>query len=338
MNRNERINGIIREYAENLSAQRARNDAALAAVRGDAEFAAIESALNALYIERARLSVPDKSVPYGSVPDESVPDESVAAIDVRIGAAERAYAGYLSARGIATELTYKCPRCRDSGWTGKTLCTCVRQRLHDELLRDSGALPPGDFADADMSVFPEAERRNKQKLYDIFREYCAKFPDTAYRNIILSGGVGVGKSYLVSCAANEILKKGETVQFLSALAFNGQMLKYHLAPVDEKDAYIAPLLETALLIIDDLGSEPILKNVTVEYLYLVMNERLVNKKHTVITTNLHAGEFLSRYGERFMSRALDRKSTFLAEMTGADLRWLGRKADAVKEKADGSNG
>ncbi|MDR1094509.1 MAG: ATP-binding protein [Clostridiales bacterium] len=152
------------------------------------------------------------------------------------------------------------------------------------------------------------------------RDYCKKFPNAQYRNVFITGSVGSGKSHLISCMANEVLKKSETVQFLTSFAFGNQMLKANFAPIDERESLISPLLETDLLILDDLGAEPVLNNITIEYLYLVLNERLIIGKNTVLTTNLSPADFLARYGSRVFSRAMDKKSTYIAYMDGPDLR------------------
>ena len=74
--------------------------------------------------------------------------------------------------------------------------------------------------------------------------------------------------------------------------------------------------------IDDLGTEPVLKNVTLEYLYLILNERLTSNKATVITTNLDLNGIINRYGERIYSRITNKSNTFVCRFTGADLRKL----------------
>ncbi len=66
------------------------------------------------------------------------------------------------------------------------------------------------------------------------------------------------------------------------------------------------MLDCDVLVIDDLGTESTLKNVTKEYLYTVINERWLHGKTTVITTNLTPAELMNRYGESIASRILDK--------------------------------
>jgi DNA replication protein DnaC len=316
MNKADVINKIIAGYASGLNAQRTAIAAGLQAARADAAFAALETELNALYIERGRLlSAPP------STRSPQLKEGKSELLNSRIAALEKQYADRIKARGIRHELQYRCQKCKDTGWADGCLCPCVKQRLHDELAAKSGLnLSLHDFSDADMEAFPPENREGRKDLYARMKTYCEKFPDAKYRNLFFSGNVGSGKTFLASCIANELLKKGKTVQLLTSFAFGNQMLKAHLAPLDERDDLIAPLLETDLLILDDLGAEPLLKNVTVEYLYLVLNERLTTAKHTVLTTNLSPADFLARYESRVCSRAMDKKSTYRAYMDGPDLR------------------
>jgi len=75
-----------------------------------------------------------------------------------------------------------------------------------------------------------------------------------------------------------------------------------------------------LLMIDDLGTEPMFNGITVEYLFTLLNERYVTRKHTVIATNLAPAKIQERYGERVASRILDASRCIKVEMRGNDLR------------------
>ena len=72
--------------------------------------------------------------------------------------------------------------------------------------------------------------------------------------------------------------------------------------------------------IDDLGTEPMLKNVTVEYLLLVIEERQTKGRATLVTTNLDTDGILLRYGERIYSRLSHKQRSKIIEMNGKDLR------------------
>ena len=63
-----------------------------------------------------------------------------------------------------------------------------------------------------------------------------------------------------------------------------------------------------------------LRNITVEYLFTLLNERCAAGRATLIATNLSPAELKERYGERVASRLLDRSRCVTVRMAGADLR------------------
>ena len=80
--------------------------------------------------------------------------------------------------------------------------------------------------------------------------------------------------------------------------------------------YISP----EILFIDDLGTEPKYDGVTIECLYLLVNERKMKNLSTVITSNLDLADLRDRYDERIYSRIVDRNSSINIYLDGADKR------------------
>ena len=73
----------------------------------------------------------------------------------------------------------------------------------------------------------------------------------------------------------------------------------------------------------DLGTEPMMRNITVEYLFLLLNERMEAGLSTMVTTNLTPAQIQERYGERVCSRLFDRLSALTIKLEGKDLRLHG---------------
>jgi DNA replication protein DnaC len=80
------------------------------------------------------------------------------------------------------------------------------------------------------------------------------------------------------------------------------------------------LSEIDVLMIDDLGSEPLMQNVTVEQLFNLLNERLDKGLSTVISTNLTMEELQGRYTERIASRLRDKNNWKVITLEGKDIR------------------
>ncbi|MCL2675693.1 MAG: ATP-binding protein [Firmicutes bacterium] len=215
---------------------------------------------------------------------------------------------------IHENVPYTCPKCGDTGLIDGKICPCVIS------MSSISENPQHTFADSDLNVFAPSDRERAEKTYRALLAFCEKFPDTNTKNLILVGKTGTGKTFLASCVAARLEERGFSALFTSAFGFVNRMLRYHTAPVDEKLDYLLPLIDCDLLIIDDLGTESVLKNVTVEYLYNVLNERMRLARHTLITTNLDQEALAARYGERIVSRLCDKRLSVTVVPAEHDLR------------------
>ena len=159
-----------------------------------------------------------------------------------------------------------------------------------------------------------------KKIYTLTQSFVTK-EDSTKTNLVLYGKTGVGKTYLTECALNEALDRDLYTVYTSAFKLNEVFLNYHIAKLDEKQYILSPYLTSDLLIIDDLGSENILMNVTIEYLYLLLDTRSRNGLKTIITTNLTPGKIQDTYEDRVFSRIFNKQIGLQITMPGEDLRF-----------------
>lgn len=109
-----------------------------------------------------------------------------------------------------------------------------------------------------------------------------------------------------NCIANELLKRGKTVLYQTAPVLLENVINYKLnRSKDISNDINKSVLETDLLIIDDLGTET-LNSMKLSELFNIINTRILNLNHkitkTIISTNLNINEIFTNYEERIGSR------------------------------------
>lgn len=217
---------------------------------------------------------------------------------------------------------YECAFCHDTGKVNGDYCICFKQAINNVLMQESQI----NFSNYpslnayEIELFEESHKTRMLKVLETTRKIVAAFPNSKIKNLIFSGATGVGKTYLSKVIAKEVIEKGYTTYFTTAFSLNATMLKYHTTFDESKEEILNSVLHSDLLIIDDLGTEPILKNVTLEYLLLILNERFEKEKSTIINTNLGPEHILDRYGERIFSRLMNKQNSLLIYIDGLDLR------------------
>ena len=80
------------------------------------------------------------------------------------------------------------------------------------------------------------------------------------------------------------------------------------------------LLSADVLMIDDMGAEPLMENITIVQWFNLINERQLRRKGTIISTNLMEDELRRRYTERIASRLLGGMGCKLIQFAGDDVR------------------
>lgn len=235
----------------------------------------------------------------------------------KINELKAARENYEKSHGI-TPPPFKCTLCHDTGINKGRFCSCVIAAAINST--DNINIPLHDYSESNFKLFEQQNAARLEKLFKDFYYIIDNYPRGSKKVLMLIGSAGTGKTFLCGCAAKHMLEKNESVIALTSFAINNRFLKYHTTFDNGKSDYLDPLLDCSLLIIDDLGTESILKNVTKEYLYQVINERTLSKKLTIISTNLKLDGILTRYGERIYSRLFDKSLNYTNIIINKDLR------------------
>lgn len=210
---------------------------------------------------------------------------------------------------------YTCFKCGDTGFVDNHECECVKKIQTELNLKDAQLSTLKSFNDVDYSLF---DNENIKKAYALMKDFTIK--PSKYVFVTLSGGTGVGKTFLLECVANEFINQNKNVLFQTAFVLNNDFLRFHTTFDNDKLAKIEKYLVPDVLVIDDLGSEPFYRNVTQEYLYLVLNQRTIDKKITLISTNLTPNQLKDKYGDRCFSRIVNKAQNLLIKMENGDIR------------------
>ena len=107
-----------------------------------------------------------------------------------------------------------------------------------------------------------------------------------------------------NCIATELLKKGKTVLYQTAPVLLESVIDYKMSKQKNlQNDYYKSILESDLLIIDDLGTES-LNSMKLSELFTIINTRILNLKSTktIISTNLDINDIFKNYEERIGSR------------------------------------
>ena len=228
------------------------------------------------------------------------------------------------------EPIYRCPLCHDTGYLQNEKCQCLKQAIVDYIYAQSSIreiLKKENFSQFRYEYYSDqsdgknpSPKANIESIVSLCWDFIYHFSELEKNNILFLGNAGVGKTFLSHCIAYELINKAYTVLYLTSFQLF-DLLKQH-AFHRESDPAITPmedLLGCDLLIIDDLGTE--LNNSFVSsQLFLCMNERLLRKKATIISTNLSLRQLSQSYSERILSRIMENYQIF--NIYGEDIRLI----------------
>ncbi len=233
---------------------------------------------------------------------------------------------------------YECQNCLDTGYisTGASsqMCNCLKQRIYNIEYNKSNIhnLEKQNFDNFNLALFssevsPEkynsnvSPRENMQLIQNICLQFIENFENLDEKNLLFTGKTGLGKTFLSSCIANELLKKGKTVLYQTSSNMLDAIINYRFGKPNTASDIYDHLLNVDLLIIDDLGTESP-NNMKLAELFNLLNSRLLNTKKstkTIISTNLSLQSLFKTYDERIVSRIVGNYN--ICYFFGEDIRF-----------------
>ena len=236
-----------------------------------------------------------------------------------IGAERRNLLISIGLPGNYLDAIYTCPRCQDTGEVGepRRLCACALKKQQEQLLSGSRINDRETFANFNEAIYPNDEQKKQGLAMKRFCErYVASLPSPEKPNLLIVGQSGLGKSFFGNAIARAAIEKG--IPTLKTTAY--QCIQTILDGIETRADAITPYLSSDFLILDDLGTEAMVPNVTVETVFRILNERTAANLPTVLITNLDREGLFERYGERVASRMIDGALTAIVMLRGDNLR------------------
>lgn len=221
------------------------------------------------------------------------------------------------------EPVWRCDACQDTGYvTGedgvKRMCACLTQRMLAEQFTQGQVSRRERFETFQEDIFPTPRQRKATcKARDICKDYAERFPGNNPPCLLILGQAGLGKSFLLNCVAVRVLERGFSVLSLPAYDYMQAVLAA-LRDRQPMPDFHAP----DLLILDDLGAEPMLNNITRENLTNLLDARQRQGLATAFSSNFTREQIINEYGERFAFRLLSPRNTLTLELIGENLRLL----------------
>ena len=214
---------------------------------------------------------------------------------------------------LLTELGYPAdyPLCGDTGYDKKGVCRCLRQYYAREQLQElSRLLPLGEarfetfrfdlYDSAEWESYGISPRANMERNFDVCRDFACQF-SRGGGDLLLSGGTGLGKTFLSACIARVVSESGFSVVYDTAISIFAKLENDKFRPDEETAAEVRRCEGCDLLILDDLGTEMTTSFVQ-SALYQLVNGRMIAGRSTIISTNLAPEELGQRYGAAILSR------------------------------------
>lgn len=239
----------------------------------------------------------------------------------------------LTAAGLPEDydaMRYSCPDCQDTGYHDGKMCHCMRQILTElmmERLSRTADTAGITFASFSLDYYPTdplpgvgySARDVMRRALDLCQKYAAAFTP-ASESLFFQGPTGLGKTHLSLSIAAEVIRKGYNVLYTPAQSLMDTLERERFRR-SEDGSSLDFVLESDLLILDDLGAE-FSTNFSISVLYNIINTRLIEKRPTIISSNLTIKEIESRYSPRVLSRIIGGYQTI--PFRGSDIRLLRR--------------
>ena len=232
-----------------------------------------------------------------------------------------------------------CPECSGTGWiqvskdgvAGVVRCDCFRETRVQRLIEN--AKIPSRYMHCELQNFEILNLTTQSiELAKIAAEkFVEEYPTTTPFGLLFMGPQGIGKTHLAVGIMKGLMRRKAVPCVFRAFPELLREIQLSWSPVSESSelSLLAPVLETEVLVLDELGSQTP-SNWVKDTMSYVLNHRYSENKITIFTSNFmdhddpmdrKKGIFYSlrdRIGDQMRSRLFEMCKTIV--MAGNDFR------------------
>jgi DNA replication protein DnaC len=247
---------------------------------------------------------------------------------------------------VSSQAAQICSDCGGTGWQkvlrdgveGVVRCECVKTSRADRLLEH--AKVPLRYAHCELDNFDPLSSRDRsiEKAKLIAEKFVEEYPMSPPFGLLFMGPQGVGKTHLAVGILKRLMREKSVESLFCTFPELLKEIQNSYNPISQASelSLLAPVLETEVLVLDELGAQNPSSWVrdTVGY---VLNYRYNENKVTLLTTNYKdeeegktvkvgiADTLTERIGPRMRSRLFEMCKTI--KMDGNDFRKAVKQAE-----------
>ena len=209
-----------------------------------------------------------------------------------------------------------CPLCGDTGYRGGIVCRCLKEYYAREQQKElSRMLDLGGqsfesfslqwYSDEDTMGLGISPRENMDWVYRSCKRYAEGFKPGRSGNLLLTGDPGLGKTFLSAAIAREVSSEGWSVVYDTAAHIFDRFEAVKFGRDESAEEDVSRIMSCDLLILDDLGTEMTTAFVQ-SALYQIINGRILERRPTILSTNLKIDERNNEISKRYSPQIASR--------------------------------